>query len=176
MRGPIRVHLTGSEQSGWALDADLATTRAALRALDGQIVLTSLEDAAVVHSVWEEPILRAAGPLTGQRRQRRTGRVRRTPVHGDGRYPAAVGASGRRPGRISQLHLGFDDRRDRLPVPRTGPPARCGCPMRILYPPPAAPGAGDSAWRRERLVRRGWCLWLINAKCAKQRPFHRLVF
>jgi glycosyltransferase involved in cell wall biosynthesis len=58
MGGPIRVHLTGGEQSGWALDADLATTRAALRALDGQVELTTLEDADVVHSVWEEPILR----------------------------------------------------------------------------------------------------------------------
>jgi glycosyltransferase involved in cell wall biosynthesis len=58
MARPIRVHLTGGEQSGWALDADVATTRAALLALEGQVELTSLEDADVVHSVWEEPILR----------------------------------------------------------------------------------------------------------------------
>lgn len=55
---PIRVHLTGGEQSGWALDADLATTRTALGALEGQVALTGLEEADVVHSVWEEPILR----------------------------------------------------------------------------------------------------------------------
>ena len=58
MARPIRVHLTGGEQSGWALDADLTTTRMALLALEGQVELTALEDADVVHSVWEEPILR----------------------------------------------------------------------------------------------------------------------
>jgi hypothetical protein len=58
MARPIRVHLTGAEQSGWALDADAATTRTALLALEGQVELTPLEDADVVHSVWEEPILR----------------------------------------------------------------------------------------------------------------------
>jgi len=55
---PIRVHLTGGERSGWALDADVATTRASLQALGDQVTLTSLEEAEVVHSVWEEPILR----------------------------------------------------------------------------------------------------------------------
>lgn len=58
MTRPIRVHLTGGEESGWALDADVATTRSSLLALAGQVSLTSLEDAEVVHSVWEEPILR----------------------------------------------------------------------------------------------------------------------
>ena len=50
MTRPIRVHLTGTEISGWALDADVATTRTALLALEGQVELTSLEDADVVHS------------------------------------------------------------------------------------------------------------------------------
>jgi glycosyltransferase involved in cell wall biosynthesis len=57
MARPVRVHLTGGEHSGWALDADMATTRAALLALEG-LELTALENAEIVHSVWEEPILR----------------------------------------------------------------------------------------------------------------------
>jgi glycosyltransferase involved in cell wall biosynthesis len=68
MARPVRVHLTGGEQSGWALDADLATTRTALRALGEQVELTGLEEADVVHSVWEEPILRLdARRLDGKR-------------------------------------------------------------------------------------------------------------
>ncbi len=58
MTRPVRVHLTGGEESGWALDADVATTRSALLALAGQVSLTAMEDAEVVHSVWEEPILK----------------------------------------------------------------------------------------------------------------------
>jgi len=58
MARPIRVHPTGVQQSGWPPDADVATTRAVLFAFEAQVELTPLEDADVVHSVWEEPILR----------------------------------------------------------------------------------------------------------------------
>jgi glycosyltransferase involved in cell wall biosynthesis len=68
MTRPIRVHLTGTEISGWALDADVATTRTALLALEGQVELTSLEDADVVHSVWEEAILRLDSELLAGKR------------------------------------------------------------------------------------------------------------
>lgn len=55
---PIPVHLTGGEQTGWALDADGETTRQTLEALPDLVRLTSLEEAQVVHSVWEEAVLR----------------------------------------------------------------------------------------------------------------------
>ena len=58
MLHPIRVHLTGGEQTGWALDADVATTRRTLESLPDLIQLTGLEEAEVVHSVWEETVLR----------------------------------------------------------------------------------------------------------------------
>lgn len=48
----------GGDEGGWALDQDLATTRAALEQLSDRIVLARLEDSDVVHSVWEEPLLR----------------------------------------------------------------------------------------------------------------------
>jgi glycosyltransferase involved in cell wall biosynthesis len=68
MLHPIRVHLTGGQQTGWALDADVATTRRALESLPDLIHLTSLEEAEVVHSVWEETVLRMdAGRLDGKR-------------------------------------------------------------------------------------------------------------
>lgn len=68
MTRPTRVHLTGGEHSGWALDADVATTRASLLALPDLVELVSLEEAEVVHSVWEEPILRLdARRLAGRR-------------------------------------------------------------------------------------------------------------
>jgi len=68
MLHPIRVHLTGGEQTGWALDADVATTRLALESLPDLIHLTGFEEAEVVHSVWEETVLRMdAGRLDGKR-------------------------------------------------------------------------------------------------------------
>ena len=68
MLHPIRVHLTGGEQTGWALDADVATTRQAIESLTDLIHLTCLEEAEVVHSVWEETALRMdAGRLDGKR-------------------------------------------------------------------------------------------------------------
>lgn len=68
MGRPVRVHLTGRELPGWALDTDLAMTRQSLLALEGQVELTALEVADVVHSVWEEPILRMdPGRLDGKR-------------------------------------------------------------------------------------------------------------
>lgn len=48
----------GGDQGGWALDQDLATTRYALEQLPDLVRLTSLEESEVVHSVWEEPLLR----------------------------------------------------------------------------------------------------------------------
>lgn len=53
----IKVHLMGGDESGWALDQDLATTRAALEELDDLVQLVSMKEADVVHSVWEEPLL-----------------------------------------------------------------------------------------------------------------------
>jgi len=56
-RNRWKVHLMGGDQTGWALDQDVATTRKALEALPDLIELTTLRDAEVVHSVWEEPLL-----------------------------------------------------------------------------------------------------------------------
>ena len=47
----------GGERTGWALDADLATTRQAFESMSGQITLVPLKKADVVHSVWEYPLL-----------------------------------------------------------------------------------------------------------------------
>jgi len=52
-----KVHLMGGDSTGWALDQDLATTHFALSSVPDLIQLTSLEDADVVHAVWEEPLL-----------------------------------------------------------------------------------------------------------------------
>ena len=57
MRFPVFVYLFGGEGTGWALDADVETTRQSLLALPDLVQLTSLEDADVVHSVWEYPLL-----------------------------------------------------------------------------------------------------------------------
>jgi glycosyltransferase involved in cell wall biosynthesis len=68
MNNPIKVHLTGGDQIGWALDQDMATTRSALEKLDGLVELVDLADADVVHSVWEEPLLRLSpDQLAGKR-------------------------------------------------------------------------------------------------------------
>ncbi|WPD22733.1 MAG: glycosyltransferase [Candidatus Electrothrix scaldis] len=56
MNHPIKVHLYGSEKNGWALDTDLALTKKSLEQLSDLVVLTGLEEADVLHSVWEEPI------------------------------------------------------------------------------------------------------------------------
>ena len=56
MNHPIKVHLYGSEKNGWALDTDLALTKKSLELLSDKVVLTDLEQADVLHSVWEEPI------------------------------------------------------------------------------------------------------------------------
>lgn len=58
MRTPIKVYLCGSENNGWALDTDLALTRESLLALPDLVELSSLTDADVVHSVWEEPLFK----------------------------------------------------------------------------------------------------------------------
>ncbi|WP_417910087.1 glycosyltransferase family 4 protein [Candidatus Electronema sp. PJ] len=53
---PVKVHLCGSENNGWALDTDLALTKRSLQQLSGLVQLTSFEEADVIHSVWEEPL------------------------------------------------------------------------------------------------------------------------
>lgn len=52
---PVRVHLTGGESIGWALDADVSTTRDALKQCG--VNLVALDEAEVVHGVWELPLL-----------------------------------------------------------------------------------------------------------------------
>lgn len=52
----IKVHLYGSENNGWALDTDLELTRKSLLGLQDLVELTSLAEADVIHSVWEEPL------------------------------------------------------------------------------------------------------------------------
>jgi glycosyltransferase involved in cell wall biosynthesis len=54
---PIPVYLFGGEGTGWALDADVETTRQSLLALPELVRLTSLAEAEVIHSVWEYPLL-----------------------------------------------------------------------------------------------------------------------
>lgn len=57
MEYPVSVFLFGGEGTGWALDADVETTRQSLQAIPEHVRLTSLEEAQVVHSVWEYPLL-----------------------------------------------------------------------------------------------------------------------
>jgi len=57
VRYPVPVYLFGGEGTGWALDADVETTRQSLLALPELVRLTSLADAEVIHSVWEYPLL-----------------------------------------------------------------------------------------------------------------------
>ena len=57
----------GGEGTGWALDADAQTTRAALSML-GNVQFVSLAEADVVHAVWEYPLLSLdAAALAGKR-------------------------------------------------------------------------------------------------------------
>ena len=56
-RSPIPVYLFGGEGTGWALDADVETTRQSLLSLPDLVRLTSLAEAEVIHSVWEYPLL-----------------------------------------------------------------------------------------------------------------------
>lgn len=57
MEYPVSVFLFGGEGTGWALDADVETTRQSLQAIPEHVRLTSLKDATVIHSVWEFPLL-----------------------------------------------------------------------------------------------------------------------
>lgn len=57
MNKTFKVHLMGGEGTGWALDADMATTQESLAALGNRIQFTGLEQAEVVHCVWEWPLL-----------------------------------------------------------------------------------------------------------------------
>jgi hypothetical protein len=68
MRSPIKVHLYGSEKNGWALDTDLDLTRRALLQLPDQVELTSLAEAEVIHSVWEEPLFQMDHALLAGKR------------------------------------------------------------------------------------------------------------
>ena len=54
---PVPVFLFGGEGTGWALDADVETTRQSLLALPDLVRLTSLEEAEIVHSVWDYPLM-----------------------------------------------------------------------------------------------------------------------
>lgn len=47
----------GSEQKGWALEADIATIRQSLALLPDVTEVSSVQEADVVHSVWEYPLL-----------------------------------------------------------------------------------------------------------------------
>lgn len=68
MRLPIKVHLYGSENNGWALDTDLDMTRRSLLQLQDLVELTSLDEAEVIHSVWEEPLFQMdQSVLSGKR-------------------------------------------------------------------------------------------------------------
>lgn len=65
---PIKVHLFGGENTGWALDTDLELTRQSLLGLGGDVQLTSLNDAEVIHCVWEYPLLNLeASRIDGKR-------------------------------------------------------------------------------------------------------------
>ena len=57
MVAPVAVYLFGGEGTGWALDADVETTRESLEKMPDLVTLTSLEKASVIHSVWEYPLL-----------------------------------------------------------------------------------------------------------------------
>lgn len=60
-----RVHFMGGDEVGWALDDDLAQTRAALAEVVDEV---PLEDCDIVHSVWWEPLIDLpAGSLDGKR-------------------------------------------------------------------------------------------------------------
>jgi glycosyltransferase involved in cell wall biosynthesis len=56
-QNPVSVYLFGGEGTGWALDADVETTKQSLLALPDLVRLTSLAEADVIHSVWEYPLL-----------------------------------------------------------------------------------------------------------------------
>jgi len=57
MQTPIKTHLMGGQKTGWALDADQETTRRAMESLPDLIRPVPLDEADVVHSVWEYPLL-----------------------------------------------------------------------------------------------------------------------
>ena len=57
VKRPIKTYLMGGEKTGWALDADQETTRQAMENLTDLIRLVPLDEADVVHSVWEFPLL-----------------------------------------------------------------------------------------------------------------------
>lgn len=59
MSRPVSVHLAGGEGVGWALDTDLAMTRAALELIPESVRLVDrIEDAETVHSVWDSALLK----------------------------------------------------------------------------------------------------------------------
>jgi len=57
IKTPIKTYLMGGEKTGWALDADQETTRQVMEGLPDLISLVPLDEADVVHSVWERPLL-----------------------------------------------------------------------------------------------------------------------
>jgi len=53
-KSPLKVYLTGGEGAGWALDQDFDNTREALLRLENIVELVGLEDADVIHTVWDQ--------------------------------------------------------------------------------------------------------------------------
>src|SRR3546814_2593583 len=60
-----RVHLMGGDGGGWALDDDLAQTRAALA---GAIEEADLGTADILHSVWWVPLLSLSAAQLARKR------------------------------------------------------------------------------------------------------------
>ncbi len=68
MNSPCNVYLFGAEKINWALDTDFELTHRSLRQIPDLVKFTSLEEADVVHSVWEVPLFRIpAEKLHGKR-------------------------------------------------------------------------------------------------------------
>lgn len=52
----FKVYLTGGEGANWALDQDYENTRSALTLLNGLVELVDIEEAEIVHTVWDKAI------------------------------------------------------------------------------------------------------------------------
>lgn len=64
----IKVFLFGGENTGWALDTDLALTKKSLEPIGDLELVTDIKQADVIHSVWEEPLLKLDGYLLDGKR------------------------------------------------------------------------------------------------------------
>lgn len=65
---PKKVYLFGGEGTGWALDADVETTRKSLLAIPDLVTLVPLAEAEVVHSVWDYPLMHMDPALLDKKR------------------------------------------------------------------------------------------------------------